>query len=71
MELVYENLTEDQKLSYKQANSVLKKIFPGVRVLSSRFVRRFCSERSIFSRVSTEKVTEIVRETSSKVILAF
>ena len=68
MELVYENLTEDQKLSYKQANSVLKKIFPGVRVLSSRFVRRFCSERSIFS---TGKVTEIVRETSSKVILAF
>ena len=55
MALVYENLTEDQKLSYKQASSVLKKIFPGVRVLSSRFVGRFCGERSIILRVSTEK----------------
>ena len=75
MELVDENLVidliEKQKLSYVQANSVLKERFPGVRGLSSRYVRRFCNEHSISSRVSTEKVTEMVMEASSKVISAF
>ena len=75
MELVDENLvidlTENQKLSYGQARSVLKKRFPGVWGLSSWSVRRFCSKRSISSRVSTEKVTEMVMEASSKVISAF
>ena len=55
-----------------RAKSVLKQIFPGVRGLSPRFVRRFCSsKRSIFSRVSTEKVTEMVMEASSKLIPNF
>ena len=75
MELVDENLvidlTENQKLSYGQAGSVLKEIFPGVQGLSSQCVRRFCRKRSISSRVSTEKVTEMVMEASSKVIYAF
>ena len=64
MELVDENLVidliEKQKLSYEQASSVLKERAPGVRGLSSRSVRRFCSKRSISLRVSTEKMTEMV-----------
>ena len=75
MELVDENLViyliENQKLSYEQASSVLKERFPRARGLSSRSVRRFRSKRSISSRVSTEKVTEMVMEASSKVISAF
>ena len=75
MELVDKNLVidliENQKLSYEQASSVLKERFPGVRCLSSRSVRRFCSKRSISSGVPTEKVTEMVMEASSKVISAF
>ena len=62
---------ENQKLSYEQASSVLKERFPGVRGLSSRSVKRFCSERSICSKVSTEQVTEMVMEASSKIISAF
>ena len=64
MELVDENLVidliEKQKFSYEQASSVLKERVPGVRGLSSRSVRRFCSKRSISLRVSTEKMTEMV-----------
>ena len=75
MELVDENLVidliENQKLSQEEASSVSKERFPGVRGLSSRSVRTFCSKRSISSRVSTEKVTEMVMEASSKVISAF
>ena len=75
MELVNKNLVidlvENQKLSYEQASSVLKERFPGVRDLSSQSVRRFCSKRSIPSNVSTQKVTEMVMEASSKVISAF
>ena len=75
MELVNKNLVidlvENQKLSYEQASSVLKERFPGVRDLSSQSVRRFCSKRSIPSKVSTQKVTEMVMEASSKVISAF
>ena len=75
MELVNENLVidliENQKLSYEQASSVLKDKFPGVRGLSSRSFRIISRKRSISSRVSTEKVTEIVMEASSKVISAF
>ena len=75
MDLVNENLViesiNNQKLSYEQVSSVLKETFPSVRGLSSRFVRGFCSERSISSRVSTEKMTEMVMEASSKIISAF
>ena len=75
MEWVDENLVtdliENQKLSYEQASSVLKERFPGVRGLSFRSVRRFCGKRSMSSRVSTEKVTEMVMEASSKVTSAF
>ena len=75
MDLVNENLiidsTDNQKLSYEQVSSVLKETFPSVWGLSSQFVRKFCRERSISSRVSTEKVTERVMEASSKIISAF
>ena len=75
MDLVNENLIIDsidnQKLSYEQVSSVLKETFPSVRGLSSQSVRWFYSERSISSRVSTEKVTERVMEASSKIISAF
>ena len=75
MDLVNENLVldsiENQKLSYEQVSSVLRETFPGVQGLSSRSVRRFCSKRSISSRVSTEKVTERGMEASSKIISAF
>ena len=65
------DLTENQKRFYEQASSVLKERYPGVRGLSSRSVRKFCSKRSISSRVSNEKVTEIVMDASCKVIPAF
>ena len=75
MDLVNENLViesiDNQKLSHKQVSSVLKETFPSVRGLSTRPVRRFCSERSISSIVFTEKVTERVMEVSSKIISAF
>ena len=63
MELIDENLVIDmiknQKLSYEQASTVLKKRFPGAGGLSSRSAENFRSQRSISSRVSTEKVTEM------------
>ena len=76
MDLVNENLVinsiENQKLSSEQVSSVLKETFPGVRGLSSQSVRRFCSKRSISSRVSAaEKVTERVMKASSKIISTF
>ena len=56
MELVDDNLIinliENQKLSYKQASSVLKERFPGMLGLSSRSVRRFFSKTSMSLRVS-------------------
>ena len=59
MELVDENLVidliENKKLSYEQASSVLEERFPGLWGLSSQSVGRFCSEKTISSRVSTEK----------------
>ena len=74
MELIGENLVIDmiknQKLSYEQASTVLKRRFPSVGGLSSRSAEILRSERSISSRVSTEKVTEMVMEVSSKVISA-
>ena len=54
------DLIENQALSYEQVSSALKVTFPSVRGLSSQSIRRFCSKRSISSRVSTEKVTEMV-----------
>ena len=70
MALVNENLVidliENQKLSKEQASSFLKERFPAKRGLSSWSVRRFCSKRSISSRVHTEKMTEVVMEASSK-----
>ena len=70
MKLVDENLvielTENQKLSYEQARSVLKERFPGVQGPSSWSIRRFCSKRSISSRMSTKEVTEMMMEASSK-----
>ena len=58
MDLVDENfiidLIENQELSYEQTSIVLKERFSGVRGLSSRSVRRFCSKRSISSRVKCD-----------------
>ena len=58
MDLVDENfvidLIENQELSYEQTSIVLKERFFGERGLSSRSVRRFCSERSISSRVKCD-----------------
>ena len=75
MELVDGNfvidLIENQKLSYKQTDSVLKEGFPGVRGLSSWSVRIVCSKRDISSRVSAEKMTEMMMQATSKVISAF
>lgn len=51
MESIDENfiidLIEKQKLSYKQASSVLKERLPGMWGLSSRSLRRVCRERSV------------------------
>ena len=59
MELVDENLVidliENKKLSYKQTSSALKERFLGVWGLSSRSVRRFCSERSRFQECLLKK----------------
>ena len=75
MDLVDQNLVidpiENQTLSYEEVSSVLNETFPGVWGLSSWSVRKFCSERSISSRVSTEKVTERVMDASSKIISTF
>ena len=75
MELINENLviylTEDLKISKEKASRVLKERSLGVPGLSSPSVWRFCSERSISSRVSTENVTEMVIEASSKIMSAF
>ena len=65
------DLIENEKLFYEQANSVLKERFLGVRGLSLRSVRRFYSKRTLFSRVSTEKRTDMEMEAFSKVISAF
>ena len=74
MNLVDENLVivliENKKLSYEQA-VFQKNRFPGVGCLSTQSVIRFCSKRSISSKVSTEKLTQIMMEASGKVISAF
>ena len=64
-------LIENQKKSQEQATSVLKERCPSVLCLSSQSVRRFSSKRSISSRVSTENVTEMVIEASSKIMFSF
>ena len=75
MELLDENLfidlIENQKLSSKQCFKREHFWCTGSFIPVSRYVRRFYSERSISSRASTEKVTEMVMEASSKVITAF
>ena len=65
------DLIENQKLSYEQASSVSKERFPSVWGLSSRSVRKFYDKKSVSSIMSTEKVTEMVMKTSSKVISVF
>ena len=70
-ETLVSDLIETQKLSYRQARNVLKERFPSVQGLSSRSVWRFCSKRSLSSRVSTDEVTEMSMEASTKVISAF
>ena len=42
-----------------------------MRGLSSRSVGRFCNKSSVSSKISTEKVTEMVTDASRKVISAF
>ena len=75
MESIDENLVidliENKNLSYEQASSLLKQRYSDVRGLSSGSVRRFCSKRNISSKVSTEKMTEIVMDAFSKVLFSF
>ena len=62
-------LIKNQKLSYKQANSVLTERYSGGHRLSFRSVRKLYSKRTISSRVSTGKVTEM--DASTKALYAF
>ena len=71
MESVDENMVIDliknKKLSYNEASEVLGGVYPGLRGLSSRSVRRFCNERGKSSRTSAEDLTEMVRIATSQV----
>ena len=71
MESVEENtvidLIKNEKLSCNEANEVLGGLYPGLRGLSSRSVRRFCNERGISSRTSAENLAEMVRIATSQV----
>ena len=75
MESINKNLTmdliENQKLSHEQASSVLKDRYPDLWGLLSRSSRRFCSKRTVSSKVSAKKVTEMEMEASSKAISTF
>ena len=65
------DLIENQKLSHEQASSVLKDRYPDLWGLLSRSSRRFSSKRTVSSKVSNKKVTEMEMEASNKVIFAF
>ena len=71
MESVDQNLVIDliknKKLLYNEASEVLGGVYPGLRALSSRSVRRFCNERGISSRASAEDLAEMVRIAASQV----
>ena len=58
----------EPKLSYRQATSILKDIYPGVQDLSRRSVtvRRFCCKTCISSGMSSKKMNELVMDVSSK-----
>ena len=56
----------EPKLSYQQATSILKDIYPGVQDLSRRSVRRFCCKTCISSGMSSKKMNELVMDVSSK-----
>ena len=70
MDLVDENLIIDwePKNLLRTSKRCFKRKISWCVGLSSWSVGRFCSKRGISSRESTEKVTEIVMEASSKVI---
>ena len=71
MESVDENMVIDliksKNLSYNEASEVLTGVYPGLRGLSSRSVRRFCNQRGISSRTSAEDLAEMVRSATSQV----
>ena len=53
------------KNSQTKKHVVFKKKDPSVRDISTVSVRTFCSKRSVSAKVATEKVTEIVMDSSS------
>ena len=59
------DLIKSKKLSYNEASEVLRGVYPVLRGLSLRSVRRFCNERGISSRTSSEDLTEMVRIATS------
>ena len=71
MESVDENMVIDliknKKLSYNEVSEVLGGVYPGLRGLSWRSVRRFCNERGISSRTSVQDLAEMFRITTSQV----
>ena len=60
-------LIKNKKLSYNEASELLGGVYPGLHGLSSRSVRRFCTERGISSRKSAEDLAEVVRIATSQV----
>ena len=66
--LISKRVTEERK-SLKQISEELKGLYPGVRGLSARSIRRFCDENNIHttSLLSDEDLDRVVSSSIAKV----
>ena len=57
------------RVTYSQISLEMQQLYPGVRGLSSRSIRRFCSERRIHysSQLSSAQVEELVEQSVAQV----
>ena len=66
--LILKRVVEERK-GHQQISEELKALYPGVRGLSARSVRRFCDEQHIHttSRLSDEDLDRVVSSSVAKV----
>ena len=56
--LISERVVEERK-SHQQISEELKALYPGIRGLSARSVRRFCDEQEDLDRVVSSSVAKV------------
>lgn len=65
----------NDKKSHKEISDIFKSMYPGVRGLSERSVKRFCSKHNMTSRKSQEEINRLtasaVREVYIQMFLSY